>query len=139
MKEILVDTNVLVSFLTDRNESQQRRAAALLRGATDHEHTLALHSIAIVETVHVLVQLYDVDPLEVSQAMRKLLATPGVITVFDVPWSLVLESWPEVIPSFGDAILAGVASEGRHDAVATFDLSLRKELSRQGCVSYWSD
>jgi predicted nucleic acid-binding protein len=139
MKEILVDANVLVSFLTDRNESHQRRAAALLRGATDHEHLLVLHPIAIVETVHVLVQLYDVDPLEVSQAMSKLLATPGVITMFDVPWSLVLESWPEVIPSFGDAILAGVAIEGRHDAVATFDVGLRKELSRQGCISYWSD
>jgi|SRR5579864_2405944 predicted nucleic acid-binding protein len=139
MKEILVDTDVLVSFLTDRNESQQRRAAALLRGATEREHTLAVHSMAIVETVHVLVQLYDADPLAVSQAMRKLLATPGVITVSDVPWSVVLESWPELIPSFGDAILVGVASEGRHDAVATFDLGLRKELSRQGCISYWPD
>jgi predicted nucleic acid-binding protein len=139
MKEILVDANVLVSFLTDRNEHQQRRAAALLRGATDRQHTLAIHSIAIVEMVHVLVQLYNADPLEVSRSVRALLATPGVTTVFDVPWNLVLENWPEAIPSFGDAILAGVASEGRHDAVATFDLSLRRKLSRQGCASFWSD
>ncbi|HVR07986.1 MAG TPA: PIN domain-containing protein [Thermoanaerobaculia bacterium] len=139
MKQILVDANVLVSFLTDRDESQQQKASALLRGATHREHTLALHSITIVETVHVLVQLYKVDPVAVSSAVSKLLAAPGVVTVASVPWRLVLEIWPRVIPSFGDAIVAAVAGEGRHDAVATFDLGLRKKLSDQGCVSYWSD
>ena len=49
MKEILVDTNVLISFLTDRNKSQQEQAAALFRGAADREHTLVLHSITLVE------------------------------------------------------------------------------------------
>ncbi|HYL05242.1 MAG TPA: PIN domain-containing protein [Thermoanaerobaculia bacterium] len=139
MKQVLVDANVLISFLTDRNESQQEKAAALLRGAAHQEHTLALHSITIVETVHVLVQLYKADPFAVSSAVSKLLAAPGVVTVAAVPWRLVLELWPRVIPSFGDAIVAAVASEGRHDAVATFDLDLRKKLSNQGCVSYWSD
>src|ERR1700687_4549339 len=115
MKEILVDANVLISFLTDRNENQQKKAATLFRGATDRKHILAIHSIAIMEMVYVLVHLYKADPLEVSRSVSNLLAIPGVVTAAEVPWSLVLESWPLVISSFGDAILVAVAREGRHE------------------------
>ena len=137
MKEILVDTNVLISFLTDRNESQQKEAATLFQGAADREHTLVLHAIAIVEMVHVLLQLYKADPRDVSRSVSKLLEMPGVVHVADVSWSLVLERWPQTIPSFGDAIVAAVAFAGRYDAVATFDGNLRKKLIRQGSASHW--
>jgi len=137
MKEILVDTNVMVSFLTDRDEGQQVKAAALFRSAANREHTLVLHSIAIVEMVFVLTQLYQADPVDVASSVSKLLEMPGVATEFNFNWRLVLERWPQTIPSFGDAILAAVASEPGYDAVATFDGGLRKKLVKQGCVSYW--
>jgi predicted nucleic acid-binding protein len=137
MKEILVDTNVLVSFLTDRNKAQQEQAAALFHGAADREHTLVLHSITLVEMVHVFLQIYKSDPLEVAHALGSLLEMPGVVTVEDVTWSQVLERWPRVIPGFGDAIVATVAHQGRHDAVATFDAGLKKKLVQQGTVLYW--
>ena len=63
---------------------------------------------------------------------------PGVIPADEVSWPLVLERWPQVIRSLGDAMLAAVASEGKYDAVATFDSGLRKELKKQGSTSYWS-
>ena len=139
MKEILVDTNVLISFLTDRNKGQQEQAAALFRGAADREHTLVLHSITLVEMVHVFLQIYKSDPLDVAGAMGSLLKVPGVVSVTDVTWSLVLERWPLVIPGFGDAVVAAVAHQGRYDAVATFDSGLRKKLVRQGSVLYWPE
>lgn len=137
MREILVDTNVLISYLTDRDKDQERKAAALFQAAAAREHTLALHSIAIVEMVYVLTQLYKADPLDVAETVRKLFEMPGVISVSDINWRLVLERWPETIPSLGDAILAAVASEPGYDAVATFDGGLRTKLVKQGCVSYW--
>lgn len=137
MKEILVDTNVLVSFFTDRNQEQQERADALFRAAASRELTLAVHAISISEMVYVLRNLYKVESPKIAQAIRLLLAMPGVVAIGEVVWSLVLERWPETISSLGDAVLAATAIEGSYDAVATFDAPFGKKLAKQGSASYW--
>jgi predicted nucleic acid-binding protein len=139
VREILVDANVLVSFLTDRDEEQRRKASALFQGASERVHTLVLHTISIVEMVYVLTQIYRQEASGVAELVRELLAMPGVLTADEVSWLLILERWPKVIDSLGDAIVAAVAIQGQYDAVATFDNTLRKKLKRQGSVSYWSD
>lgn len=139
MKEILVDANVLISLLTDRDPEQQEKAAALFQAAIEKEHVLALHVISISETVYVLRNLYKFDATEISLALSRLLALPGVVSVGEVVWSVFFELWPQTVPTFGDAILAATASQERYDAVATFDRPLRKKLAKQGTVSYWSD
>jgi predicted nucleic acid-binding protein len=138
VRQILVDANVLASFLNDRNRAQQKQADELLQRAVGGEHVVVLHSITIVELVFVMTQLYEREPAEVAQAVTDLLALPGVAIASDVSWSLVLERWPQDIPSFGDAILATAAIQGRYDAVATFDIRLRRKLRKQGTPSYWS-
>lgn len=139
MRTVLVDANVLVSFLTDRNPEQRERAFALLLAAREREHSLMLLTISIAETIYVLRNLYKVDPREIADSMRKLLGLPGVISGGDLSWNLVLTLWPEVISDLGDATIAAAASEGGYDAVATFDRDLRKKLAQQGAASYWAD
>ena len=138
MRQILVDANVLVSFLGERNESQQQKAAALFRAAAEGELALVLHTITIVEMVFVLTQVYADPPADVAGDLSDLLGLPGVVVASEVAWSLVLERWPETIPSFGDAILTSAAIQGRYDAVATFDVKFRRKLRKQGIASYWS-
>jgi len=138
MKEILVDANVLLSFLTDRDERQQRLAAELFQAAAAGRGRLFLHQAALAEMVYVLLNLYRVDPGEAARTVGELLAMPGVTAVDEVSWPLVLDRWPHQVPAFGDAVLASVASQKGCDAVATFDLKFRSKLKRLGLTSYWS-
>lgn len=137
MKEVLVDTNVFISFLSDRNARQREKASELIRSAAQHEQMLVIHSMSIVEMIYVLTQLYHQDRVEVAEDVSDLLAMPGVISIDEVSWNLVFERWPETIPAVGDAMLAAAAAHGRFDAVATFDRDLAKKLVRQGSSLYW--
>lgn len=137
MKQILVDANVLISFLTDRNARQREKAAVLLRGAAEREHTLVIHSMSIVEMIYVLTQIYHEDPAEVAEDVGGLLSMPGVTSMDEIAWSLVLERWPRPLPALGDAILAAVASGSSLDEVATFDRDLARKLIRQGSALHW--
>jgi predicted nucleic acid-binding protein len=54
MKRIVLDTNVVLAFLLDRNPQQQADAAHLFAEAAAGHHTLILHQAVITEMVYVL-------------------------------------------------------------------------------------
>ena len=137
MTAVLIDTNVLVSFLTDRNKRQQESASALFETATRGHADLLVHQIVLREMVYVLMNLYDMDSATVASIVDELLAMPGIQPVDVLSWSTVLEIWPERIPDFADACLTAVAKHVRLDAIATFDHRFVKRLRKEGMACYW--
>ena len=108
MTSVVVDTNVLVSFLTDRDPAQQVRAAELLAKAADRELEVVLHQVVVIETVYVLRNLYSVSREDTAAIVREMLAMPGVVAVDDLPWTVVFELWPTPFAELADGALAAV-------------------------------
>ncbi len=137
MKRIVLDTNVLVSFLTDRNLQQQARAATLLKAASEGSLEIIVHQAVVIEMVYVLGKLYGMDRHEIAGTVADLLAAAGVTATNDVAWPRVLDLWPNSVVDFADAILVVATMVNRYDAVATFDQRLSRQLERQGLAPYW--
>ena len=137
MKSVLLDTNVLLSFLSDRDLDQQEKAAHLFAAAANREMRIDLHQIVVTEAVYVLTNSYEQSADAVSDVIGSLLALPGVVSVDLAPWRRVLGAWPRPFRDFADAMLAAFAKETRVDAVATFDRRFASSLKRQGIESVW--
>jgi predicted nucleic acid-binding protein len=132
MKRIVLDTNVVLSFLIDRDPQQQADASRLFDDAAAGIHTLILHQAVITEMVYVLRNLYSVDTTTIAKTLTDLLNLPGIIPVDEIAWSLLLELWPESVPDFTDAMLAAVTAQRRYESVATFD-----QLAKLKLKTFW--
>jgi predicted nucleic acid-binding protein len=134
---LILDTNVLVSFLTERNPEQQRLANGLFEEAANGEIRLLLPQAALFEMVYVLRNLHGVEDEEIAALCADLFALPGVMTVDALPWARLLRIWPSEIREYGDACLAAVVMAGYGDAVVTFDEKFHRRLRRRGIAYHW--
>ena len=134
MKSAVVDTNVVLSFVTDRNPLQQRAAARLFDQAASGERRIVLPQVVLVEIVYVLQNLYQTPATETADLLDDLLAMPRVEVDNEVAWHAVLEIWPSRLRGLADAVLVTVAKAGDH-AVASFDRKLKRALRSVGVAS----
>lgn len=137
MRRVLVDSNVLLSYLTDREPRQRRLAADLIEGAAANGVVLLLHQQVLSELVFVLRRLYDRGAQEAAATLAELLALPSAEPVDALPWTRLLELWPAELPDFADACLAAAARAAQADAIATFDRSFSARLRRLPIAAYW--
>ena len=137
MSKVVVDTNILLSFLADRDERQQCFAAELLESAARGDHVLILHQVVLSEMVYVLQNVYDLDSPSVAIILQDLLAMPGIQALDELDWGLVLELWPQQVGDFTDAGLTAVLRSGDYDSLATFDLSFSRAVRKQGLSLFW--
>ena len=137
MPRVVVDTNVLVSYFTEREIRQQDLADVLLKDAAQGEILAIIQQFVLFEMIFVLESVYEVESAVAASYLESLRRLPGVLIVDDCPWSRVLEYWPRSIRSLADAALVAVASGGRYDALATFDRKLARRLPKFGVKAYW--
>ncbi len=136
MKRVVIDTNVVISFLTDRDPRQQEIAARLFEDAAAAKQDIILHQSVITEVVYVLRNLYNQTAVQVAGMIRDLMDMPGITVVDEMPWARLLEIWPAIIENYADAALAAVADSGGYEYLATFHRRFRKQLKRLGINQY---
>jgi predicted nucleic acid-binding protein len=136
-RQIVVDANVFVSFLVERNESQRSAAKALLESAADGEIVAVFTQFAVFEVAYVLQSFYGIPAAKVATLLREMIALPGVNVIDDCPWKRVFEYWPEQLPGLADASTVAVAVANRYDGVATFDKKMRNRMRSLEVESYW--
>lgn len=125
--QILLDTNAVLSLLTDRSNEQKNAVLVMAQKALKGEVELILHPHVISETIFTLLNLYRVTKGKVADIVRDLIDHPGVRLENDLSWNEVLEFWPQIFPDVGDAIMAAIARE-RDYSVFTFDRKFGKKL-----------
>jgi predicted nucleic-acid-binding protein len=90
----VVDTNCLISYLTDRNQVQQEIISEYFQAAADLHARLLIPCTVLMEMVDVFVKVYNRGKKEVADIVDALDQTPGITTGCCPGLSAILSVWP---------------------------------------------
>ncbi len=121
----LVDTNVLLRFLSGQPAKQAEAAKRLFEAAAAGNALLEVSPVIVAEAMYTLVSFYKVDRVDAAVKLAALLRRRGVRVREADPVFGALERLQKFNVGFADAFLAaGGAEEGV--PVASFDRDLDK-------------
>lgn len=132
MKKIIIDTNALISFVTNRNLKQQKIIASIFEDAAKLKILILCPQNVLTEFVYVMEKIYSLPKKEIKNLINDFIATPGIEVVNELGMPFVLKLWPEHIPAYGDAIVASLGKMTKGGVVVTFDRSFRTALKKSG-------
>lgn len=132
MKKYIIDTNTLISFVTDRNPAQQEIVAPLFEAASRLKSILVCHQFVLSEFVFVMDKVYSTPKETINAMLHDFVAMPGVEVYQHTDFSVLLSLWPSKITDFGDAVIATTGKAVKGSAVVTFDAKFSSALKRLG-------
>lgn len=132
MKRYVIDTNALISFVTDRNLEQQQKIAPLFESAAQMKAVILCHQHVLTEFIYVLDRIYQVPKEEIARMIKDLIKMPGIEVIQEVDFETILSWWPDPIPDFGDAIIAATGKARSRAMVVTFDRKFATKLKALG-------
>lgn len=136
MNKVIIDTNVLVSFVTDRNLLQQKKATRLFEETASLKTSVLCHPNVISEFVYLMDTVYGVQKEELHRIINDLVELPGLNIIQDLDLDMILDYWPIHVADYGDGILASLCKKTRNSAIGTFDHKFQKELIALGLSVY---
>jgi len=77
-KRVVIDTNLLVRYLTQDDPEKADAVESLIDKAGSGEVTILIPSIVIAELVWVLESFYKLEVVAVSELVESILNTPGL-------------------------------------------------------------
>lgn len=125
-KTELIDTNILVRYLTGDIPDQMREAEKIFKEAKKGLRTLLLKPLVVAETCYVLESNYKKPRKLVCEAFNKMLAQKWLVVFEREELLFTVSRYLEGI-HFVDAYLTACASISRV-GVITFDKKLKKEV-----------
>lgn len=135
MKKYIIDTNALISFVTDRNPTQQEIVVPLFEAASRVKCTLVCHQFVLTEFVFVMDNVYKTPKETINSMLRDFIAMPGVEVCQQTDLSVVLSLWPSKIADFGDALIAATGKAMKGTIIVTFDVKFKSALKKLGLDS----
>jgi predicted nucleic acid-binding protein len=119
-RRLLVDTNVLLRFLTGEPKAQAERARNLFNSAAAGEVVLEVPPVVVAEVCYTLESFYRVDRRELVDTLAALLSRRGVKVLEEAAVFDALKRLKEFKVGFADAYLAASAGAEKIE-VASFD------------------
>jgi predicted nucleic-acid-binding protein len=125
MKPLLLDTNVLLRFITGEPADQAAEVAKLMSAADAGQVKLAVLPMVLAEAVFVLTGFYEHSRRKVADVLSHLISSPGFHSE-EQEWMLqALHLFGEGKLDFVDCYLAAASvRDGR--TVVSFDRALAK-------------
>lgn len=136
MKKIIIDTNGLISFVTDRNIEQQKIIARLFQDASKLKIAIQCHHHVLSEFVYVLSNVYGCRGNDIHRMISDFIAMPGIEITTSVDMPTLLNYWPDRIADYGDAVIAAQCKNSKGSVIATFDKKFRKSIENLGLAIY---
>jgi len=121
VRRYIIDTNALVSFVTDRNQEQQLKIAPLFESAAHMKAVIFCHQHVLTEFIYVLDRIYQVPKDKIGMMIKDLIEMPGIEVIQEVDFKAILSWWPDPFNDFGDAIIAVAGKTRSGSMVVTFD------------------
>ncbi len=106
MRKCIIDTNALISFVTDRNPGQQDKIAKLLDDAVHLKVRVLCPQNVLTEFIYVMDAVYNIRKTEIKDIIKDFINLPGIEIIHRVNLKTLFEFWPEKVPDYGDAIIA---------------------------------
>ena len=136
MKTYIIDTNALLSFVTDRNAEQQARVAELFELTARLKCKVLCPQHVITEFVYVLDKVYHYAKPSINKMVNDFIYMPGIEIIHKIDFNILLEYWPNTVSDFGDAVIASLWKMNQKAFVVTFDKRFKSELQKIGAQLY---
>lgn len=121
IKWVVIDTNLLVRYLTDDEPQKAKAVDSLLNKATKGELRILIPSIVIAELVWVLESYYRMDASEIAELVEAILNTPGTEVTEKQIIISALKFYRGKNIDFIDAWIIEFAKENDIKTIYTFD------------------
>jgi predicted nucleic acid-binding protein len=117
---VLLDTNVIVRFLTGDHPTHSPRSRKLFARAAAGDVTLVVTDLAMAETAWVLQSFYSLDPDAITAALKDLIDSAGIEVENKATLLSALRNFAKTDVNFVDAYHAAVAA-AKSIAIVSFD------------------